>query len=92
MAIAASSMRLSKDDAACIAGLIYGEGTITLSRLHAREQRRLVVSIASTELVLEQYLALTPRNGRYSPELLARRSQFESRLLSMRARRDISTP
>lgn len=43
---------LSSEDAAYIAGLIDGEGTITLSRLHANENRRLVVSIANTELPL----------------------------------------
>lgn len=42
--------------AAYIAGLIDGEGTITLTRLHASEMRRLVVSIASTEIVLLRYV------------------------------------
>jgi hypothetical protein len=37
--------RLPPDIAAYIAGLIDGEGTITLTRLHAGENRRLVVSI-----------------------------------------------
>jgi hypothetical protein len=37
---------------AYIAGLIDGEGTITLTRLHAGTHRRLVVSIANTELQL----------------------------------------
>lgn len=36
-------------DAAYVAGLIDGEGTITLSRRHANERRQLVVSIVSTE-------------------------------------------
>lgn len=40
---------LSSVDAAYIAGLIDGEGTITLSRRHARDRRQLVVSISSTE-------------------------------------------
>ena len=35
--------------AAYLAGLIDGEGTITLSRRHANERRQLVVSIVSTE-------------------------------------------
>lgn len=35
--------------AAYVAGLIDGEGTITLSRRHANERRQLVVSIVSTE-------------------------------------------
>ena len=39
-----------RECAAYIAGLIDGEGTITLTRLHAHENRRLVVSIANTEI------------------------------------------
>lgn len=35
--------------ASYVAGLIDGEGTITLSRRHANERRQLVVSIVSTE-------------------------------------------
>ena len=35
------------------------------------------------------YLRLTPRNGKYAPELLAARKRFEDDLLSLRAR---STP
>ena len=40
---------LSLVDAAYIAGLIDGEGTITLSRKHANDGRQLVISISSTE-------------------------------------------
>ena len=40
---------LSPVDAAYIAGLVDGEGTITLSRKHADEGRQLVISISSTE-------------------------------------------
>lgn len=40
---------LQPSAAAYIAGLIDGEGTITLSRRHANERRQLVVSIVSTE-------------------------------------------
>ncbi len=42
--------------AAYIAGLVDGEGTITLSRLHKQANRRLVVTIANTELVLLQFV------------------------------------
>ncbi len=42
--------------AAYIAGLIDGEGTITLSRRHANEHRQLVVSIANTELALLEFV------------------------------------
>jgi hypothetical protein len=36
--------------AAYIAGLVGGEGTITLSRIHRNERRRLVVCISNNEL------------------------------------------
>ena len=48
--------QLSTEDAAYIAGLIDGEGTITLTRLHAKENRRLVISIANTELALLKFV------------------------------------
>ena len=130
------------DVAAYIAGLVDGEGTITLSRLHPNESRRLVVSIANTELVLleyvhrqvgagkitrkrasserhtpsfcysvagrqaltllrqiapwllsykrgraeialDSYLAVTPRNGKYTAESQARRRSFERDFLAI---------
>lgn len=135
---------LCPTDAAYIAGLIDGEGTITLSRKHANEKRSLCVSICSTErvllefvlaavglgritnkrtyrdhhspsftyrvtnrqalelltatasflktykarraaLILEKYLPLTPRNGKYSATQLRERDEFELELLRMRA-------
>ena len=135
---------LSKTDAAYIAGLIDGEGTVTLVRKHRNEYRQLSVSISSTELgllefvksrtdagkithkrtasekhspsytyaiynrqaldlldqvyeylksykrqrsrlILDQYLLVTPRNGKYSPEMLDRKKAFEKRVLSIRA-------
>lgn len=48
--------RLSLEEAAYLGGIIDGEGTITLTRVHANENRRLVVSIANTELDLLQYV------------------------------------
>jgi hypothetical protein len=44
-----SVQSLSLVDAAYIAGLVDGEGTITLSRRHAADKRQLVISISSTE-------------------------------------------
>jgi hypothetical protein len=135
---------LTIDEAAYLAGLIDGEGTISLSRRHANERRQLVVSISSTELelldwaasttgvgkitrkrttsdkhapgltysvsnrqalavlsqvqpylrsykklraklVLDQYLALTPRNGKYTDEVAMRRAVFESTFLNTTA-------
>lgn len=48
--------KLPPEVAAYIAGLIDGEGTVTLSRRHANENRQLVISIANTERgLLEQH-------------------------------------
>jgi hypothetical protein len=41
--------RLSRQDAAYIAGLIDGEGTIALTRRHRNENRQLEISVSSTE-------------------------------------------
>jgi LAGLIDADG DNA endonuclease family protein len=135
---------LSAVDAAYVAGLVDGEGTIALSRKHANDGRQLVISISSTErpllgfarekigagkitskrtakahhspaftysignrqaltlllqilpylrsykrqraeLVRDCYLRLTPRNGKYSPALLAARRRFEDDFLLLRA-------
>ena len=46
----AKTRKLKATEAAYIAGLIDGEGTITLSREHKGENRRLVVSIGNAEL------------------------------------------
>lgn len=133
---------LSPADAAYIAGLIDGEGTVTLTRRHRNEHRQVVVSIASTErallefvksatgvgkitrkrvvstrhspsftyavsnrqalallgqirgqlksykaqradLLLADYVRLTPPNGHYSPEMTTRRAAFVKSLLSI---------
>ncbi|HXW08999.1 MAG TPA: hypothetical protein VD737_00150 [Steroidobacteraceae bacterium] len=47
--------RLSSEQAAYLAGLIDGEGTIALTRRHAREKRQLVLSISSTEAELVEW-------------------------------------
>ena len=136
--------QLSEVDAAYIAGLIDGEGTIGLVRKHRNEYRQLGVLISSTELpllefvrtvcgtgyisrkkttqshhsqsytyalynrqaldlltqvhaflrtykrarsaiILKDYLAVTPRNGKYSPQLLERKRAFEREFLSIKA-------
>ncbi|OGN17797.1 MAG: hypothetical protein A3C88_00755 [Candidatus Yanofskybacteria bacterium RIFCSPHIGHO2_02_FULL_50_12] len=126
---------LSSEDAAYIAGIIDGEGTVTLVRKNKKENRRLAVTISNTEfdmlnwikkkvnagvivnkhstngkwaeaftyqvynrqaydllsktytymrshkrkraeLALREYLKVTPRNGKYTPELLVKRNKF----------------
>ncbi len=135
---------LAPVDAAYMAGLIDGEGTVTLSRRHRHDQRQLVVSIANTErrllewtldtvgagkitgkrissplhspsftysianrqalqlleqialylrsykatrtqLILQNYINLTPRNGRYNEEIRAERDRFLTTVLEIRA-------
>src|SRR5437016_7969245 len=48
--------QLSDTEAAYLAGIIDGEGTITLTRTHRGENRRPVVRISSTELSLLLYV------------------------------------
>ena len=138
---------LSRVDAAYIAGLVDGEGTITLVRKHRNENRQLALSISNTEyalleftrqavgrgkitrkrtskshhtasytyaiynrqalelirqllpclrsykakraeLILQQYLPLTPRNGKYSSQIKQQRWEFEQKILAIRACQD----
>ncbi|MGP4040651.1 LAGLIDADG family homing endonuclease [Gracilibacillus sp. D59] len=44
------------DESAYLAGIIDGEGTITLTRMHEKEHRRPCISIASTDLELLEYI------------------------------------
>ncbi|THK41834.1 hypothetical protein E8Q33_05950 [Methylophaga sp. SB9B] len=142
MAIYKTTKQLTPPIAAYIAGLIDGEGTVTLCRKHKNENRQLVVSISSTEkylleyvlevvgtgkittkktvkthhspsftyaiynrqalslleqispylqtykkyrsqLILKDYLRLTPRNGKYSEELKSAKQDFEIQLLNI---------
>jgi hypothetical protein len=55
---------LTPETCAYIAGLIDGEGTITLTREHRGENRRLVVSIANTELALLNFVRQPVGAGR----------------------------
>lgn len=136
---------LAAVDAAYLAGLIDGEGTVTLSRRHLKDQRQLVVSIANTErqilewtldtvgagkitgkrtvsalhspsftysisnrqalqlleqiaphlrsykatrakVIIENYINLTPRNGRYTEEIRTERDRFLTLVLGITAR------
>ena len=47
---------LSSSDCAYRAGLVDGEGTITLTRKHAHENRQLCLSISSTETALLDFV------------------------------------
>lgn len=144
--------KLTSDEAAYLAGLIDGEGTIALTRHHPREERQLSITISNTErplleyvrmivgaghvtnkrvyqpehtpgvtytlnnrqalnlleqiapylrtykaerasLILRDYVRLTPRNGRYSPEQKEERTKFIEVFLNLRhnARQKISS-
>ena len=131
---------LSASDAAYLAGLIDGEGTITLTRKHKNENRQLAITIANTEnelldfclntigvgkitrkrteknhhtasftyaiynrqalslieqilpylrsykakrakIILNDYISLTPRNGKYTKDLKQKRMRFEKAVL-----------
>lgn len=135
---------LDQTDAAYIAGLIDGEGTVTLSRRHRSENRQLVVSISNTEhplleyvlnsvgagkitnkktyqshhtpsytyaisnrqalsllnqtrpylktykakrsdIILRDYIRLTPRNGYYSAEMKKARTDFEHKVMKIKS-------
>ena len=55
---------LSKTDAAYIAGLIDGEGSISLTRRHKNENRQLEVSISNNDLNLLNYVLGVVGTGR----------------------------
>jgi len=135
---------LSPTVAAYIAGLIDGEGTVTLTRKHKNENRQLAVTVCNTEkqlldymlkytgagkitnkriakahhtpsftyaihnrqaislleqifpylqsykaerasLILKDYIRLTPRNGKYTIEQKAKRTEFEKQVLGTKA-------
>lgn len=55
---------LSKINAAYIAGIIDGEGTITLSRKHKNDNRQLSVTISNTEMPLLEFILNTIEAGK----------------------------
>lgn len=65
--------QLSREDAAYLAGLIDGEGTIALSRKHLGVERQLVLSISSTEIELLEW-AVGHRGRQDHPQTNRRRA------------------
>jgi hypothetical protein len=63
---------LSTAEAAYLAGLIDGEGTVTLSRKHAGEMRQLVVSISNTELRILEFALLSVGAGKLTRKRTSR--------------------
>lgn len=141
--------QLSPAKAAYIAGLVDGEGSVTLTRRHRNENRQLAVTISSTErpllefvltatgvgritnkarskphhsnsyayavhnrqalqvlqqirpyllsyksarsdLALQDYVRLTPRNGKYNLQQMTQRKEFEKQFLGIKPITDIS--
>lgn len=141
MAIYKKAKSLSANEASYLAGIIDGEGTITLTRRNVYKNRLLALTVSNNELpllkyitsitgvgkitqknvysenhaiaytyqvysrqalalikiispflrtykkkraelVLKNYLKLTPRNGKYTPALLKKRAVFVDKFLS----------
>jgi len=66
MAKARIVRQLSTTNAAYIAGIIDGEGTISLTRRHRNENRQLEVSISNTDMALLQFVKECIGAGRIS--------------------------
>ncbi len=63
---------LTDPEAAYIAGIVDGEGTVSLVRHHGTENRRAVVSVANTEHDLLAYLKATIGAGRITRKRVAK--------------------
>jgi len=63
---------LSTEDAAYIAGLIDGEGSISLTRKHVRENRQLVVTISNTERPILEFVLQTVGAGKITSKRTSR--------------------
>jgi len=64
--------QLNDVDAAYIAGLIDGEGTVTLTRKHRNENRQLAVTVSNTDSDLLEYLLDTVGAGKITGKRTAR--------------------
>jgi len=58
-------------EAAYLAGLIDGEGTVTLCRKHRNENRQLCVSISSTERQMLEWVVATTGVGKITSKRIA---------------------
>jgi hypothetical protein len=70
--------QLSDSEAAYVAGIVDGEGTITLTRTHRGENRRPLLSISSTELELLSYVQSVIGAGKITKKACARRHHTPS--------------
>jgi LAGLIDADG-like domain len=81
---------LTSVDAAYLAGLLDGEGTITLSRRHAAECRQLVVSIANTEPRLLEFVLQRVGAGKITRKRFAATAHTPSLTYSISNRQALS--
>jgi hypothetical protein len=84
------SRKLSAEQSAYIAGLIDGEGTTTLSRLHANENRRLVISIANTEIQLLEFVLQATGVGKITWKRRSSERHTQSYCYSVASRQALS--
>lgn len=69
---------LSREDAAYIAGLVDGEGTLSLSHRHRNENRQFVISISNTEERLLNYVDRTVGAGRITRKRISKNNHTPS--------------
>lgn len=81
---------LSREEAAYIAGIIDGEGTITLTHIHRNANRQLVVSISSTERELLNFILRTVGAGRITNKRIARAHHTPSAAYAVNNRQALS--
>src|SRR5688572_33215365 len=70
--------RFRGPEAGYLAGLIDGEGTVTLSRKHAGDMRQLVVSISNTEQSILQFALLTIGAGKLTQKCTSKANHSTS--------------
>jgi hypothetical protein len=86
----AETRTLSEADASYIAGLVDGEGTLALSRRHAKDRRQLVLSIANTELCLLEFVLLRAGVGKITRKRTAESRHTPSYVYSVSNRQALS--
>jgi hypothetical protein len=69
---------LSPAQAAYLAGLIDGEGTVTLTRRNRNKHRGLVVTISNTEMILLKYVQTVTGVGKITNKKIAQASHTPS--------------
>ena len=86
MAVYRKAKNLSREDAAYIAGLIDGEGTLSLSRRHRGENRQFVISISNTESKLLNYVRRVVGVGRTTRKRTSKSNHTPSSTYTIRNR------